>query len=67
MSFCNVSQEEYERGVTEWSSVYKDTKMIPGTQKYHSFVPISETTIVTRLYSNDDARSTHTIFKNLKP
>ena len=67
MSFCYVSQEEYELGVNKWSSVYQDTKMIPGTQKYHSFVPISETTIVTRLYSNDNARSTHTIFKNLKP
>ena len=67
MSFRYVSQEEYQQGVTEWSSVYQDTKMIPGPQKYHSCVPNSEITIDTRLYSNDDAHSTHTIFKNLKP
>ena len=65
-TFTRVSREEYKLGVNKWSSVYQDTKMIPGTQKYHSFIPISETTIVTRLYSNDNARSTHTIFKNLK-
>lgn len=64
MSFCYVSHEEYEQGVAEWNEIYRQTKTIAGTQKYHSFVPISENEVFVKLFSNDEEGRIHNIYKS---
>lgn len=66
MSFCYVSYKDYEQGVSQWSNIFQKTKMITGTQKYHSFVPRSEHQIEAKLFSNDVTPSLHNIYKHVK-
>lgn len=61
MSFCFVSQKEYEQGAAEWKSIFEKAKTIPGTRKYHCIVPISENKISAKLFSNDEERTIHNI------
>lgn len=63
MSFCYVTQEDYEQGITEWGNIFLQSKMISGTQKYHCFVPISENKIAAKLFSNEDMSSIHNVYK----
>ena len=63
MSFSWVSYEEYEQGVTEWSNIFKKSIIIAATQKYYSFVPISENKIQTKLFSKDDESFTYDVYK----
>lgn len=52
MSFCYVSIEEYDNAEKELKSIFNKSKPIPGTQKYHCFIPLSKTKIAAKLYSN---------------
>ena len=63
MSFSWVSYEEYERGVTEWSNIFKKSIIIAAAQKYYPFVPISENKIQTKLFSKDDESFTYDVYK----
>lgn len=64
MSFCYVSTEEYEKAVNEYDPIYKKTKCIPGTQKYHSFVPVSSDKIAVKIFSNSiDPPKVFNVFK----
>lgn len=66
ISFCYVTQEEYEEGFAEWGDSYQRAKMIPGTQKYHCFIPISDNKIAAKLFSTDEVQSFHSIYKHVK-
>lgn len=64
ISFCYMSQEEYDDGTAEWRDIYQQTKMIQGTQKYHCFIPITENKIGAKLFSTDKDMSYHNIYKS---
>lgn len=66
ISFCYVSQEEYEEGAAEWGGSYQQTKMIPGTQKYHSFIPVADNKIAAKIFSTDEILSFHNIYRNVR-
>ena len=50
--FCYTTTEDYEHTANELKELYMLAKPIKGTQKYHSFIPVSENEIEVRLYSN---------------
>ena len=55
--FCICSTEEYERQNISLETRFEHTRMIPGTRKLHSFIPVSKE---TRIYSlSSDARKDH--------
>lgn len=44
--------DEYESMAVELTEQYDNAKTIQGTQKFHSFIPLSESIIKAKLYSN---------------
>lgn len=52
ISFCFVTSEEYEKAENELSVIFDQTKSIPGTQKYHSFIPIGLDKVAVKIYSS---------------
>lgn len=52
LSFCYSTTEEYENMSLQLNNQYNNAKTIQGTQKFHSFLPLSENTIKAKLYSN---------------
>lgn len=61
-----MSQEDYEQGSEELSNIHQQAKLIPGTQKFHCFVPISENKIAAKLYSSDEAVSYYNVYRKVK-
>ena len=53
LSFCYITTEDYEHTAKELKELSMLAKAIKGTQKYHSFIPVSENQIEGRLYSNN--------------
>lgn len=55
ISFCYVSNADYKNMESdpELESLMKNAKMIPGTQKFHSFIPVSSHQIAVKIYSNN--------------
>ena len=49
--FCYCSMEEYEEQKLYLEERFQKTKTIPGTRKYHSFIPLSKETLIVREYS----------------
>ena len=47
--FC--SKMDYEKTDVALRSRFEEAKTIPGTQKYHSYVPTTEITIILRQFS----------------
>ena len=43
---------DYEKTAVALRSRFEETKTIPGTQKYHSYVPTTEMTIILRQFSS---------------
>lgn len=64
ISFDYVSEYDYELGVKEWENIHHNSKMIPGTQQLHAFVPISENKISAKLFSLDDFEQVFKVVKN---
>lgn len=52
LEFCFVSTNEYDTMALQLNDQYNQAKAIKGTQKFHAFIPVSETTIRAKLYSN---------------
>lgn len=54
LNFCFISNEQYAKMTDELEELYtySHVKTIPGTQKFHSFVPISENQIEAKKFSN---------------
>ena len=48
--FC--SKMDYEKTAVALRSRFEEAKTIPGTQKYHSYVPTTEMTIILRQFSS---------------
>lgn len=49
ISCCYVSEQDYEKEAKEWENIHQNSKMIPVTQKFHSFVPKSEDKFAAKL------------------
>jgi hypothetical protein len=58
LNFCYISNEQYVKMSEELEPLFKHAKTIPGTQKFHSFIPINSNQIAAKRYSNseDDAK-----------
>lgn len=52
--FCYSTTEEYDIIAQELNQLFSSAKTVQGTQKYHSFIPISETQIEVRQFSSCD-------------
>lgn len=52
LSFGFATTEEYESMASELNELYNNAKSIQGTQKLHSFIPVSESKIKAKRYSN---------------
>ena len=61
INFCYTTSEDYKVAAQELEKQYSVAKTIPGTQKYHSFIPISENQIEVRLYSNSNQSHRRTV------
>ena len=59
INFCYTTSEDYKVVAQELQKQYSVAKSIPGTHKYHSFIPISENQIEVRLYSNSNQSHIH--------
>lgn len=64
MAYCFVSAEEYNEAEKEFDTIFKKAKPIPGTQKFHSFIPISNHQIAVKLFSScNDEPKLFNVFK----
>lgn len=64
MSFCYVSTEEYKKADTEFDPIFKKVKPIPGTRKYHCYIPVSNNQIAVKIFSNsNDTPKLFNVFK----
>lgn len=54
LNFSFATTDQYEAMASELNEQYNNAKPIKGTQKFHSFIPVSECTIKAKLYSNCD-------------
>lgn len=64
MTFCFVSTDEYSEAEKEFNPIFQKAKPIPGTQKYHSYVPISINQIAVKIFSSsNDAPKIFNVFK----
>lgn len=52
LSFSFATTEEYECMASHLNEQYNNAKIIQGTQKFHSFIPVSENKIKAKRYSN---------------
>lgn len=52
LNFCYVSKDQYTQMLEEFENLFKNTKTLAGTQKFHSFVPINKHQIAAKRYSN---------------
>lgn len=50
--FGYAASEEYDNVASQFNEHYSKAKTIHGTQKYHAFIPISQSEIGVKLYSN---------------
>lgn len=50
--FDFATTDEYESMASELNEQYNNAKTIQGTQKFHSFIPLSESKIIAKPYSN---------------
>lgn len=65
LNYCFSTCEEYDKLKIELNELYLKAQTIRGTQKYHSFIPISTDQIEIKLYSNDtECKRIENIFKN---
>ena len=53
-SYCTT--DDYSRVETLLQGRFQKSRTIPGTQKLHCFIPISKTTVSTKVYSNSDTQ-----------
>lgn len=54
LNFCYVSNEQYVTMSDELKELFIRAKTIPGTHKFHSFIPISHNKIAAKRYSNSE-------------
>lgn len=51
INFIYCTADEYETESENLKTRFETAKTLPGTQKHHSFIPLSETSIATKFYS----------------
>lgn len=54
LNFCYVSTEQYIKMSEDLEEIYNNAKTIPGTQKFHSFLPIPGDKVKANRYSNSE-------------
>lgn len=54
LRFEYISTEQYIEMSEELEELYNSTKTISGTQKFHSFVPITGDKVAAKRYSNSE-------------
>lgn len=54
MTYCFVNSSEYDEAEIKYDSIFKQAKPIPGTQKYHCFIPVSKNQIAAKLFSSSN-------------
>lgn len=54
LNFCYISNEQYVKMSEELVELFDKVKTVPGTQKYHCFMPISDTQIAAKRYTNSE-------------
>lgn len=52
LNFCFISNDQYTKMSDELKELFSHVKTIPGTQKFHCFVPISQNIISTKRFSH---------------
>lgn len=57
--YCNV--EDYEEAERKLMSRFVEAKAIVGTQKMHTYIPISENRLITKPFSSSDDMNTETV------
>ncbi len=53
--------EDYDRASDELEPRSRQSRTIPGTRKYHSFLPISTEKVIVRLYSSSTVTKEETV------
>lgn len=54
LNFCFISAEQYTKMSDELEHLYNHVKTIPGTQKLHCFIPISDNQILAKRFSDSN-------------
>ena len=64
MSFCYVTNEEYNEEEKILQARFLKSKSVPGTQKYHCFKPLNTTMVEVKQYSAAEQKYNKRIMKN---
>lgn len=51
VNYAYFSIQDYKKLEKKIKNRYRDVKQIPGTQKYHCFIPKSENSLSVKMYS----------------
>ena len=64
MSFCYVTNEEYNEEEKFLQARFLKSKTVPGTHKYHCFKPLNNTMVEVKQYSAAEQKYNKRIMKN---
>ena len=63
MNFSYVDNKEYEEEVQLLDARFSQSRTIPGTQRFHSFIPISKSIIEVKPYSSSEEKYIKRVMK----